>query len=1162
MGRVGNLRPLLRVALLIGIALTLAGGVGAAQAAFHFVPLTGNDNPISDALDASGDGSLQGDNGSGGDGDNGSGGDGENRSGGDGGEGENVSGGGGDNGCPPGETGSQTAGGDNGSNGDNGHGCDNGNGDNGDNGNGDNGCPPDEEKSGTHSAGGGDNGNGDHGNGDNGNGDNGCGDGDNGNGDGDNGNGDNGCPPDEESGAHSGGGGDNGDNGCGDGDNGCPPGNGDNGDHNGDNGNGDNGNGDNGNGDNGCGDGDNGDGDNGCPPGNGDNGDHNGDNGNGDNGNGHNGDGDNGNGDNGDGDNGCGDDDNGCPPGNGDNGDHNGDNGNGENGNGDNGNGEDCDQDKPGKLIVKKVVVNDDGGTATASDFSFQVNGGPAQSFESDGQNDLTVDPGTYTVTEPSVAGYTTSYDNCSGLVIKKGDSETCTITNDDMPPGQGRVIVKKVMSGGTDTFDFSGTPSGSISEDGGTISATVAAPGQYMSTEAPKEGWNLGSISCDDENSSGNIGLRRATFRVEAGETVTCTFRNRKRSEVIVKKVMIGGADTFEFTGTPAGTISASGATLSAEVSPGSYSSTEAPKAGWDLVSITCDDRNSTGDVATRTANFNTAPGEVVTCTFTNKKRVGSIIVKKKTDPAGHAQAFNFEASYDADGFSLSDGQSNDSGALSPGTYSVSENVPQGWELSAVCDDGSHPSKIELQADETVTCTFTNKLRRGSIIVEKQTNPAGADASFTFTGDAAGSIGDNGQIVVSNLLPGTYTSTEAALAGWILGSISCDDGNSSGNLGSGTATFRLEAGETVKCTFTNTKPVAVGQGAIDVQKSANPTSLKEPGGSVTYSVTITNVSPVMVTVENVVDDRFGDLDDTGGNGCFDVPINLTPMTSVNCTFQRTITGTAGSVHINTVTATGHDAFGNPVSDADDARVEITPRLIDLVIVKDASSPTPLNGIVNYTMTVTNKGPDTATNVQLADPAPAGIVYLTANPSQGTCTVTASLITCSLGTIAAGQTVTINATGRATTVGTHTNTATVTGGGGRETNPADNVDSATTVVPAPTKPPTPKPTPPKPQPEVCLTLTVTPKMIKADGKPDRISVKVTAGKKRTKGVKVVVRGAGVEKTARSNGKGLAVLLINPKKPGLITITARETKQRICGPKRIGVVGVFRPPLTG
>ena len=80
---------------------------------------------------------------------------------------------------------------------------------------------------------------------------------------------------------------------------------------------------------------------------------------------------------------------------------------------------------------------------------------------------------------------------------------------------------------------------------------------------------------------------------------------------------------------------------------------------------------------------------------------------------------------------------------------------------------------------------------------------------------------------------------------------------------------------------------------------------------------------------------------------------------------------------------------------------------------------------------------------------------------------------------------TIAITGKATTVGTHVNTATVTGSGGRETNPADNTDSAQTVVPAPLRPPTTNPNPPTPG-EMCLNLTVTPKMIKADGKTDRV----------------------------------------------------------------------------
>ena len=221
----------------------------------------------------------------------------------------------------------------------------------------------------------------------------------------------------------------------------------------------------------------------------------------------------------------------------------------------------------------------------------------------------------------------------------------------------------------------------------------------------------------------------------------------------------------------------------------------------GWDLVSAVCDDQSSPSSIAL-------AAGETVTCVFTNEKDA-KIIVEKQTLPNADPQVFHFDASYDEGGFNLSDGQSNDSGDLAPGTYSVSEDVPAGWALtSAVCSDESNPSSISLAAGEVVRCVFTNT-KRGTIIVEKQTLPDGTPGTFAFSGDAAGSIGDNGQIVVSNLLPGTYTSTEAVAEGWILTAIACNDANSTGALGTRTATFTLEAGETVKCTFTNLKPAA-----------------------------------------------------------------------------------------------------------------------------------------------------------------------------------------------------------------------------------------------------------------------------------------------------------------------------------------------------------------
>ncbi len=84
---------------------------------------------------------------------------------------------------------------------------------------------------------------------------------------------------------------------------------------------------------------------------------------------------------------------------------------------------------------------------------------------------------------------------------------------------------------------------------------------------------------------------------------------------------------------------------------------------------------------MGSRTATFVVAAGETVTCVFSNVQR-GSIIVAKETLPDGSAQGFEFSPSW-GDAFTLADGQSNDSGLLEPGSYSVGETVPEGWDLS-----------------------------------------------------------------------------------------------------------------------------------------------------------------------------------------------------------------------------------------------------------------------------------------------------------------------------------------------------------------------------------------------------------------------------------------------------------------------------------------------
>jgi len=234
----------------------------------------------------------------------------------------------------------------------------------------------------------------------------------------------------------------------------------------------------------------------------------------------------------------------------------------------------------------------------------------------------------------------------------------------------------------------------------------------------------------------------------------------------------------------------------------------TDPTSSGFDFVSLVCTTSgtgtSATVDNATRSVSIHLGDNGTVDCTYTNRMR-GHILIDKVTDPSGDPTAFTFTPSYNGGAtFNLSDGDpANDSGAIVPGTYSVSESVPAGWTLtSATCSDGSPVTAIVLGAGETVTCTFVNT-KLGHIIVDKVTAPAGSTQSFTFTpsynGGATFALTDGATPNDSGAIaPGTYSVSEAALSGWTLVSATCSDG-------SPVTAIVLSAGETVTCTFTNT---------------------------------------------------------------------------------------------------------------------------------------------------------------------------------------------------------------------------------------------------------------------------------------------------------------------------------------------------------------------
>src|SRR5206468_11529707 len=53
---------------------------------------------------------------------------------------------------------------------------------------------------------------------------------------------------------------------------------------------------------------------------------------------------------------------------------------------------------------------------------------------------------------------------------------------------------------------------------------------------------------------------------------------------------------------------------------------------------------------------------------------------------------------------------------------------------------------------------------------------------------------------------PGSYSTTEDVPAGWDLTKIKCSDSDSSGDLGTATASYNVAAGEDVTCTYTDSR--------------------------------------------------------------------------------------------------------------------------------------------------------------------------------------------------------------------------------------------------------------------------------------------------------------------------------------------------------------------
>jgi len=257
---------------------------------------------------------------------------------------------------------------------------------------------------------------------------------------------------------------------------------------------------------------------------------------------------------------------------------------------------------------------------------------------------------------------------------------------------------------------------------------------------------------------------------------------------------------------------------------------------------------------------------------------------------------------------------------------------------------------------------------------------------------------------------------------------------------------YKIASSETIFEVIGGEFEVEVVEPDISVTKTANPTSLAEPGGPVNFTVNIGNPSPSSVTIDSLVDDVHGNLD---GQGTCSVPQTIAAGGSYTCDFTATVSGNAGDSEMDVVTASGTEVTGAPVSDDDDATVDITDVQPVISVMKSASPTAVLEpgGDVTFTVVINNNSvpSDPVTINSLVDDVHGNL------DGQGDCSVPQTIpaggsYTCSF---------TATVSGNAGYIETDVATA---NGQDDEGNPVSNSDDATVTIVTDAPPPASVPT--------------------------------------------------------------------------------------------------------